>query len=70
MAGSNVIGKSFRIFQPAMDSLFQTEAKNLYLFLDNVAENKKDFYIFVSFNKIKIYVTENGCFMGRIFISV
>lgn len=53
-----------------MDSLFQTEAKNLYLFLDNVAEKKKDFYIFVSFNKIKIYVTENGCFMGRIFISV
>lgn len=53
-----------------MDSLFQTEAKNLYLFLDNVSENKKDFYIFVSFNKIKIYVTENGCFMGRIFISV
>lgn len=40
-----------------MDSLFQTEAKNLYLFLDNVSENKKDFYIFVSFNKIKIYVT-------------
>lgn len=54
-----------------MASLFQTEAKNLYLFLDNVAEKKKkDFYIFVSFNKIKIYVTENGCFMGRIFISV
>lgn len=53
-----------------MASLFQTEAKNLYIFLDNVAEKKEDFYIFVSFNKIKIYVTENGCFMGRIFISV